>query len=136
MIKNILKRFHIKSTIFLIIKAFERLKDITSGENEIPEISLPTCYNIDTPVIPEWISDDVKLQAKVITQKNPKLLNRVRKSGKLVVKFETNIRNFSWIYKNRAIYLYLLDGEFLNLDMSSDNLIWKRNQILSNLIDS
>lgn len=102
--------------------------------DRIPEVTIPSTYNLPSSVIPEWVSNDVKSQVKLLVESDTKLFEKVEKSGKVAVNFQTRVSNYRHFYRHRRIYLDLMGGEFFNLDSASDNLRWKRHQIINQIL--
>lgn len=102
--------------------------------DDIPQVTIPSCYSLTSSVIPHWVSCDIKSQVKSMVESNTKLYEEVKKHGKVVVNFETRVSNYRHFWRHRTMYLHLLDGEFFNLDSDSDKMQWKRQQILNQIL--
>jgi hypothetical protein len=115
-------------------KIFNFLNPFKKGD-DIPQVTIPSCYSLTSSVIPDCVSCDIKSQVKSMIESNTKLYERVKKSGKLVVNFQTRVSNYRHFWRHRTMYLHLLDGgEFFNLDSDSDKMQWKRHQILNQIL--
>jgi hypothetical protein len=112
-------------------KIFNFLNPFKKGD-DIPQVTIPSCYNLPSSAIPHWVSCDIKSQVKSMVESNTKLYKEVKKSGKVVVNFQAV--NLSTFWRHRTMYLHLLDGEFFNLDSDSDKMQWKRHQILNQIL--
>lgn len=118
----------------MINKIFNFILNRFKKDDDIPQVTIPSCYNLPSSAIPHWVSCDIKSQVKSMVESKTKLYERVKKSGKVVVNFETSVSNYGHFFRHRTMYLHLLDGEFFNLDLDSDKMQWKRHQILNQIL--
>jgi hypothetical protein len=125
----------------MVNKIFNFLNPFKKGD-DIPQVTIPSCYNLPSSVIPHWVSCDIKSQVKSMVESNTKLYEMVKKHGKVVVNFQTewdekkkvSLTNYRHFLRHRTMYLHLLDGEFFNLDSDSDKMQWKRHQLLNQIL--
>lgn len=97
-------------------------------------INLPTCYNLDTGVIPGWVVDDIKSQTLRIIESEPKFKKRLIKSGKLLINFEVKHPGHGHpVTWSRQIWLYYSDGQLYDVD-GQDRHLWQREQKLKQLL--
>jgi hypothetical protein len=117
----------------MVNKIFNFLNPFKKGD-DIPQVTIPSCYNLPSWAIPHWVSCDIKSQVKSMVESNTKLYKEVKKSGKVVVNFQARVSTYQYFWRPRTMYLHLLDGEFFNLDSDSDKIRWKRHQLLNQIL--
>lgn len=100
-------------------------------KEETLTIDIPSVYRLDSSFITENVVNDIKSQVINILIKDKKFEKKLKKIGKVLVKFETSMKHYRLIPRN--IWLYYSDGQLYDV-YGQDRNLWEREQKLKELL--